>query len=227
MMSKLRLLFALSLTGLITIAASAGWTSNATDDVVPLLQNTASATRSADWATLVDKRVNLYAMQPGVYRSALPDGESQPLLDQLDVKTVINFYQRSDSAWLDDPDVRQIHLPFHVDRVTDTDVIAALRSIRESEALGPVLFHCKHGQHRTGLIAAMYRMVYQGWSKDEALAELHGAGFGGVERLGDAEKYVRQVDIAKIKTALESGACSTSPWALCALKARVATIFNQ
>lgn len=177
--------------------------------------------RSQGWAELQDKRLNLYRMQPDLYRSALPDSKAQPELEALGIKTVVNFYQRSDSAWLHDPEVRQIHLPFHTDRVDDTDVIAALRSIHASQERGAVLIHCKHGQNRTGLIAALYRVVYQDWSKEQALAEMREGGFGGGQRLGDAERYLENVDVSQIKTALATGACSTSPWAWCALKARV------
>jgi tyrosine-protein phosphatase SIW14 len=42
----------------------------------------------------------------------------------------------------------------------------------------PVLFHCKAGLHRTGCLAAVYRMEYQGWSRDAALRELRAHGFG-------------------------------------------------
>jgi tyrosine-protein phosphatase SIW14 len=42
----------------------------------------------------------------------------------------------------------------------------------------PVLFHCKAGLHRTGIMAAIYRMEYQGWSHHEAIAELKENGFG-------------------------------------------------
>lgn len=226
-MRKLLLLLVLGMAGLILVTVIlAKWSNEPAMNSAQLLNSVASEARSGEWATLVDKRLNWYAMRPGVYRSALPDSQAQPLLNELGVKTVVNFYQRSDSAWLSDPQVRQIHLPFHVDRVTDTDVIAALRSIRKSEQLGAVLLHCKHGQHRTGLIAAMYRIFYQGWSKDEALAELYHGGFGGVERLGDVEEYLRKVDIAKVKNALETGACSTREWAFCSLKTRVASLFR-
>ncbi|MDR1890094.1 MAG: tyrosine-protein phosphatase, partial [Zoogloeaceae bacterium] len=36
--------------------------------------------------------------------------------------------------------------------------MAALRNIREAETRGTGLIHCKHGQNRTGLIAALYRV---------------------------------------------------------------------
>jgi protein tyrosine/serine phosphatase len=176
--------------------------------------------RSALWAMPIDKRWNLHQMQPTLYRSALPDREALPLLNTLGITTIINFYQRSDAEWLPDQTVQQIHLPLHVDRIDDAEVIAVLQSIRQAQARGAVLIHCKHGQQRTGLIAALYRIIDQGWSKEQALAEMYGGGFGGEERFDDAEYYLRRVDIAKIKSALENGDCSTSPWAWCAVKGR-------
>ena len=120
-----------------------------------------------------------------------------------------------------------IQQPLHADRVDDADVLQALRSIREAQLRGPVLIHCKHGQNRTGLIAAMYRIVYQGWSKQQAIAEMRGAGFGGQERFEDAERYVREVDLTRFGQALASGACSTSPWAYCALRDKLFNALNE
>jgi hypothetical protein len=42
----------------------------------------------------------------------------------------------------------------------------------------PVLIHCKAGLHRTGVLVALYRQEYEGWSKEDALRELKNHGFG-------------------------------------------------
>ncbi|MSR32009.1 MAG: hypothetical protein EXR99_10935 [Gemmataceae bacterium] len=42
----------------------------------------------------------------------------------------------------------------------------------------PMLIHCRAGLHRTGVLAAVYRMEYQGWSRDEAFREMKDHGFG-------------------------------------------------
>ena len=36
----------------------------------------------------------------------------------------------------------------------------------------PVFVHCKHGADRTGTMVAFYRILFEGWSKDEAIREM-------------------------------------------------------
>jgi protein tyrosine/serine phosphatase len=42
----------------------------------------------------------------------------------------------------------------------------------------PILIHCWAGLHRTGILTAVYRMEYDGWSVAEAARELRANGFG-------------------------------------------------
>lgn len=198
--------------------------------VTPLAWSSANVlveTRPTTWATQLDKHFNLYRMDTGLYRSALPDTEAYPLLQELGIKTVINFYQRSDASWLSDPYIHQVQLPLHTDRIGDADALEVLRNVRQAQAYGPVLIHCKHGQNRTGLVAALYRVVYQGWTKEQALAEMRFGGFGGEQRMDDAERYLRQVDVTALKAALASGACSTRSWDLCYVGAWLNNAFSQ
>jgi hypothetical protein len=41
----------------------------------------------------------------------------------------------------------------------------------------PVLLHCRAGLHRTGVMVAVYRMEYQGYSHEQAFAEMKSNGF--------------------------------------------------
>lgn len=54
----------------------------------------------------------------------------------------------------------------------------------------PMLIHCKAGLHRTGILAAIYRMEYEGWSPDQAFRELALHGFG--KECHEANDYVRE-----------------------------------
>jgi tyrosine-protein phosphatase SIW14 len=50
--------------------------------------------------------------------------------------------------------------------------------LMDDENAYPVLIHCKAGLHRTGVITAVYRMEYEGWTPAEAYRELKAHGFG-------------------------------------------------
>ena len=202
-MSRTRIFPALCLTLLALVALS-----QAQAD-----ENTVS--RPAQWAQPIAAQYNLYQMSPTLYRSALPDSAAQPLLEKLHIGTVINFLPETDDTWLKTPGVTQVQLPYRTNHVDDADVLAALRAIQTAQAQGPVLMHCKHGSDRTGLMSAMYRVVVQDWSKQDALQEMTQGGFGENAHFKDGIDYMMKADIAQLRTALSSGACSTSPFASC------------
>jgi tyrosine-protein phosphatase SIW14 len=56
--------------------------------------------------------------------------------------------------------------------------IGQFLDIMDDKANYPVLIHCKAGLHRTGVMAAVYRMEYDGWSRQDAMRELRAHGFG-------------------------------------------------
>ncbi|WP_296184915.1 dual specificity protein phosphatase family protein [Pseudomonas sp. UBA1879] len=174
--------------------------------------------RPSQWAQPVDTHYNLYQMTPTLYRSRQPDAAAQPLLKQLGVTTVVDFIKESDSTWLSDPAVTQVQIPLQTVHVDDDDIIQSLRAIQTAQETGPVLMHCKHGLDRTGLVAAMYRIMVQDWSKQAALDEMEHGGFGDEDSLKHGIDYINKVDVDALKAALNSGACSTSAFASCAIK---------
>jgi len=58
------------------------------------------------------------------------------------------------------------------------EAIERLLAVLDDPASYPVLLHCKAGLHRTGVMVAVYRMEYEGWSPQQAIRELKDNGFG-------------------------------------------------
>ena len=170
------------------------------------------------WAAAVDKAFNLHQMTPTLYRSALPNSEKLPLLLELQVQTVVNFTKEDDAAWLGNSSVKQVSIPLHAKKVVDADVLHVLRTLQGAEANGPVLMHCKHGRNRTGLMAAMYRTVVQGWSKEDAINEMQQGGYGSLEEVAAATRYVKNADVTKLRLAFTNGDCSTTRFSTCYLR---------
>ncbi|SEQ87134.1 Dual specificity phosphatase, catalytic domain [Pseudomonas sp. NFACC02] len=203
-------LFAPLVASLLTLALSGPARA---DDSLPT-----PTVRPSQWAQPIDPHYNLYRITPTLYRSRQPDAAAQPLLEQLGVHTVVNFIKQSDNKWLSDPSIAQVQIPLQTVHVDDADMIESLRAIQNAQQNGPVLIHCKHGLDRTGLVAAMYRIVVQGWSKQAALDEMEHGGYGDEDNLKHGIDYINKVDVDALRTALNSGACSTSAFAGCAIK---------
>ncbi|HZF12580.1 MAG TPA: hypothetical protein VFE33_27640 [Thermoanaerobaculia bacterium] len=74
----------------------------------------------------------------------------------------------------------------------------------------PILIHCNLGADRAGLLCAVYRVVFEGWTKDEAMAEMFGGDFHTSRFLGITEKhFFRKLDIAKLKR--DAGLAASPP----------------
>jgi protein tyrosine/serine phosphatase len=58
------------------------------------------------------------------------------------------------------------------------EVIEEFLAVMDDPANYPVLLHCRAGLHRTGCLAAVYRMEYEGWTPYQAIAEMKANGFG-------------------------------------------------
>ena len=163
-----------------------------------------TAERNPRWATLVDQQSNFYRVTERLYRSEQPLKTSVLPLHDLGVHIVISFRAfHSDEKVLRDSGITLQRIPMHTWHIADEDVVQALRDIRHAEQTGPVLIHCQHGADRTGLVAAMYRMIYQDWTREEALDELQNGGYGFHSMWRNIPRYLQKVDLASIRAQLE------------------------
>lgn len=81
-------------------------------------------------------------------------------------------------AWAEKYGMDFINLPLNslskVDEFNAGNIQAALRLMHQfeiSDMAGTLFIHCAHGCDRTGLVVALYRVIYQGWTVDAAYAE--------------------------------------------------------
>lgn len=81
-------------------------------------------------------------------------------------------------------------VPRSVPPGTRPAVIEEMLSAYDDPQNFPMLIHCKAGLHRTGILAAIYRMEYEGWTPDQAYRELALHGFG--KECHEANDYVRE-----------------------------------
>ena len=163
-----------------------------------------SPPRPPDWATPLPLVSNLHQVTPVLYRSARLDSADVAQLQALGVKTVISLRSfHSDTQVLEGSGIRAVRIPINTWAIRDQHVIATMRSIRAAEQDGPVLLHCLHGADRTGMMAAMYRMLYQGWPREKAIDELKNGGYGYHAVWKNIESYLKRVDVAALRAQIE------------------------
>ena len=82
-------------------------------------------------------------------------------------------------------------------------MIEALCQVRRAVKRGPVLVHCNHGADRTGLILALYRTLYDGWSKGAAVEEMLHGEFGFHAVWGNIPEFIEKVHVDQLKRLVE------------------------
>ncbi|HWN46438.1 MAG TPA: tyrosine-protein phosphatase [Steroidobacteraceae bacterium] len=171
----------------------------------------AAAVRPVQWAEPVEMEgvSNLHRISPTLYRSEQPTALGMKNLEKLGIRTIINL-----RAFNDDKDevkgtsLRTERVKILTWRIDDKHVIEVMRMLKKAEN-GPFLIHCQHGADRTGLMSAMYRVLEQGWTPEDALTELIDGGYGYHSMWKNIVRYVRSVDAASLREAI--GSDSTSP----------------
>jgi protein tyrosine/serine phosphatase len=141
---------------------------------------------------------NMYRIDTDVYRSEQPDRIQFIALAEYGISEILNLrYWHSDAN-----ECRGINLTTHrvamnAHDANDYDIVEALTIIRNRK--GPILIHCHHGADRTGLIAAMYKIVFRGKSKCDVINEMINGGFGFHGIYINIIRYIERVDVSKIK----------------------------
>jgi protein tyrosine/serine phosphatase len=166
--------------------------------------------RNPRWAVPISLEgvPNLHRISPGVYRSEQPTALGMKNLEKLGIRTVINLrFFNNDRKEVAGTLLRTERVKILTWDIDDQQVVEVMRMLRDPQN-GPFLIHCQHGADRTGLMSAMFRILEQGWSVDDALAELTGGGYGYHSMWSNILKYVRSADIEKLRAAIGAPAQS-------------------
>ncbi len=164
--------------------------------------------RPSSWAVQMKATCNvpnLYRISDNLYRSGQPTAEGMKQLKQvLGIKTIINLRTfHSDADEIGSTGLLNERLYLTYSHIDDEDVIKLMR-ILANKNNGPYLIHCWQGADRTGVMSAMYRIIYEGWTKEQAIDEMVNGGFGFDCRLTNLIQYIQSADIDKLKGAIQA-----------------------
>ncbi len=166
-----------------------------------------SNARPDAWARRVDSfgtgLPNLYRVTDDLYRSAQPDADGFRALQGLGVRSVLSLRQTVEDAPIAQGAGLTLHrVPMKSRYVAEKNgarVVHALRSLKAALSAGPVLVHCHHGADRTGVICALWRILFEGWSRQSAIDEVIEGGYGFHPIWFNIPRYLREVDLADLR----------------------------
>ncbi|MEZ5454455.1 MAG: tyrosine-protein phosphatase [Thiothrix sp.] len=174
---------------------------------LPLVALATPPERPADWARPVPAQhlENFWQVSPTLYRSAQPYVDGFRELRQRGIGEVLDLRLYHLDVPAEDTSLTLHRSPLFASSIKEANVISALQVI--ANAKRPVLVHCLHGSDRTGLVVAMYRVVCQGWSKQQAIEEMVNGDFGYHTVFGNIPAFIEQVDVEAVRQQVRGAAC--------------------
>ncbi len=141
---------------------------------------------------------NWFQLDEKVYRASQPDRDGFKDAVKFGIKNVLNLRDHhSDNSEAKGLEIKLHRVEMEADDVIEKDLIAALKIIKNSD--GPILIHCWHGSDRTGLLCAMYRIVFQNWTKDAAIDELINGGYGYHKMYDNLPRWIENMNAMQFR----------------------------
>lgn len=142
---------------------------------------------------------NLHRLDGALYRSAQPTAEGMRNLRAMGIETVVSLRSfHSDREAIGETGLAYEHIYMKAWHPEEEDIVRFLQIVCNPKRQ-PVLVHCQHGADRTGTMCALYRIVVQGWTKEEALREMRQGGYGFHSVFANLPRFVDSLDLAAIR----------------------------
>jgi tyrosine-protein phosphatase SIW14 len=156
--------------------------------------------RPGKWAIKVEicNMANLYKLNDSVYRSEQPGKDEFSCLVENGFRSALNLRSyHTDSKKTKGLSIKPYRVKMVARKFSDKEIVESLRILKNGAK--PIIVHCKHGSDRTGVVMGMYRIIFENWSKEEALDELQNGGYGFHTKYSNIIDYIKNVDPEVIK----------------------------
>jgi len=170
--------------------------------LLSILSNCCKTTyiRPSDWAKKINglKLSDLYVLNDSIYRSEQPGNIDFTLIESIGIKSVLSLREfHQDSDLINGLNLKLYNVKINPYYFGDTEIVEALKILKNSPK--PIVIHCNIGGDRTGVVVAIYRVIYQNWTKEKAIQEMKDGGYGFHWIFFNMPRYIKKVDIDIIK----------------------------
>lgn len=157
-------------------------------------------------STTADVRIdNFGKVDDAYYRGAQPDRADYGDLSKLGVKTVIDLQAGGSSrekGLVEQAGMSFYRIPMTTSERPSDAAVEQFLSLVNDPARQPVYVHCAGGQHRTGVMTAIYRMTKYGWSEDKAYDEMKQFKFETFLEHPELRQFVHDFSATRKRVAL-------------------------
>ncbi len=138
-----------------------------------------------------------------LHRGGQPSMSGLKQLAKDGIKTIINlrigyFNKKIIEEYYSDH-IRIIHIPFYPYNPQDKIMVDFLK-IMLNPKHKPAFVHCFHGADRTGVMCAIYRIVVQNWTKEQAISEMKRRGLHWWHK--NLVDYIKKINVDSLREEL-------------------------
>jgi tyrosine-protein phosphatase SIW14 len=158
-------------------------------------------TTGHQWAAAINvaEPQNVHKVSDQLYRGGEVSRAGAEQLRCLGINTAVSLrLVGRDSRYITREGLNYVHIPVKAWQPNEDEVVQFLR-VAVDPKCQPVYVYCHHGSDRTGMMCAVYRVVVQGWSKEEAICEMTEGPFGYHPIWKKVVQFVRDMDVERIR----------------------------
>ena len=149
---------------------------------LPAAAQTVAGARSSAVDTSSIGIDNFGLINTNYYRGAQPEGRDYADLASLGVKTLINLTSDdadpNEKSMTEHAGMKYFQIPMTTHEAPTEEQLTKFLALVNDPANQPVYVHCVGGRHRTGVMTAAYRITHDGWTGNQAFAEMKKYKFG-------------------------------------------------
>ena len=148
---------------------------------------------------LNDNVPNFHQVSEKLYRGGQPTEHGYELLKQMGIKTVVNLrIDPREESMVKKAGLEYVRIPINPPFLNDKHIEEFLLVMAKKKNW-PVFVHCLHGSDRTGAAVASYRVVYQGYTVDNAYAEMLEPKYGFNKIWVHIDSFIRNMSSKQIR----------------------------
>lgn len=127
---------------------------------------------------------NLGRVNERLYRGGQPETKGFDALRRLGVEIVVDLNTSQDAIHKERTEVesrgmRYLSIPWSARSLPRKEQVEEFLRLTRDHPRTTIFVHCHRGADRTGVMVAAYRMAFEGWTPEQALAEMERFKFHG------------------------------------------------